>query len=200
MITITEGAKEKILALMKNEPRQDLRLRFGVQGRGPGGFQYRLGFVDPGDQQPTDTLVDAGGIPVLIDAESLPYLKGAALEYVEGERESGFKINNPNPLWSEPQALAVQQVLDQEINPAVAAHGGYVTLLDVRDDVAYIALGGGCQGCGMVDVTLKQGIEVLIQRAVPGIREIIDTTDHAGGTNPYYQPAKGAGGASPFGE
>jgi Fe-S cluster biogenesis protein NfuA len=76
-------------------------------------------------------------------------------------------------------------------------HGGYITLLDVKDDVAYVALGGGCQGCGMANVTLKQGIEALIREAVPEIHQVVDTTDHAGGTNPYYQPSKG-GGQSPF--
>ncbi len=87
-------------------------------------------------------------------------------------------------------------MLDEEINPAVAQHGGWVNLLEVKDDVAYVQLGGGCQGCGMADVTLKQGIEVRIREAVPEISQIIDTTDHAGGKNPYYQPAKG--GRSPF--
>ena len=81
--------------------------------------------------------------------------------------------------------------------PAVSEHGGFVSLLDVKGDAAYIQLGGGCQGCGMVDVTLKQGIEVMIREAVPEIREIIDQTDHAGGNNPYYQPSKG-GGPSPL--
>ncbi len=71
-----------------------------------------------------------------------------------------------------------------------------MALLEVKDAVAYIQLGGGCQGCGMVDVTLKQGIEVRIREAVPAIREIVDSTDHAGGKNPYYQPSKG--GPSPY--
>jgi Fe-S cluster biogenesis protein NfuA len=88
-------------------------------------------------------------------------------------------------------------VIDTKINPGVAMHGGYVTLLDVKDDIAYVALGGGCQGCGMANVTLKQGIEVIIREAVPEIHQVIDSTDHAGGTNPYYQPSKG-GGPSPF--
>ena len=134
---------------------------------------------------------------MLIDADSAPLVEGARIDFVEGPRESGFKIDNPNPLWSDPVAQAVQGVIDGEINPAVAAHGGFVSLLEVRDGVAYIQLGGGCQGCGMVDVTLRQGIEVRVREVVPQIREIIDTTDHAGGKNPYYQPAKG--GASPFG-
>ena len=87
-----------------------------------------------------------------------------------------------------PAGLAVQRLLDDEINPAVASHGGYISLVDVREDVVYIRLEGGCQGCGMADVTLKQGVETAILRELPDIVAVRDVTDHAGGTNPYYQP------------
>lgn len=196
MIHVTDVAREKILALLAAEGRQGLALRFAIDGRGPGGFNYKLGFVDPSEQRPDDTVVDAGGFHVFLDPQSRPNLEGVTIDYVENESQSGFKIDNPNSLWSDPTAAAVQKVLDDDINPAVAAHGGWVSLLDVKDDVAYIQLGGGCQGCGMVDVTLKQGIEVRIREAVPAIREIVDTTDHQGGKNPYYRPSKG--GASPY--
>jgi Fe/S biogenesis protein NfuA len=168
-----------------------------VAGRGPGGFQYRLAFAPEAERSPADPMFEAGGFKVVLDAASLESLKGASIDYVDSQYGSGFKIDNPNPLWSDPTAQAVQKVLDDDINPAVASHGGHVALLEVKDDVAYIQLGGGCQGCGMVDVTLKQGIEVRIREAVPAIREIVDTTDHAGGKNPYYQPSKG-GGRSPY--
>src|SRR2546426_9488580 len=85
---------------------------------------------------------------------------------------------------------SVQQVLDEMINPGVAAHGGFVELLDVQDDNVFIRMGGGCQGCGAADVTLKMGIERLIREQVPQVREILDTTDHGSGTNPYYAPSK----------
>jgi len=84
----------------------------------------------------------------------------------------------------------VQQVLDERINPSVASHGGHIALIDVKADTAYIRLEGGCQGCGMADVTLKQGIEVEIKSAVPAILQVLDVTDHAGGTNPYYSQGK----------
>ena len=100
-------------------------------------------------------------------------------------------------MWSDANAQKVQEVIDQRINPSIAAHGGYVTLLDVRDEVAYISFGGGCQGCGMVDVTLKQGVQVMIKEAVPELRDVLDTTDHAAGTNPYYQ-GDSAGAESPI--
>jgi Fe/S biogenesis protein NfuA len=193
MITISDVARTKILELIRSDGRADLALRFAIAGRGPGGFQYRLGFEEPGERQPGDTVVDAGGFMVLVDPESAPNLSGASVDFVDGPGGSGFKIDNPNPLWSDPMSQAVQRVLDEEINPAVASHGGWVTLLEVKDDVVYVQLGGGCQGCGMVDVTLRQGIEVRLREVVPSIRGVVDTTDHAGGTNPYYRPSKGAG-------
>ena len=84
----------------------------------------------------------------------------------------------------------VWEVLETRINPAVAAHGGFVQLIDVQGNTVYIQMGGGCQGCGMADVTLKQGVEVEIRAAVPEVGEILDTTDHAAGRNPYYTPSK----------
>jgi Fe-S cluster biogenesis protein NfuA len=83
----------------------------------------------------------------------------------------------------------VQQVLDTIINPAVASHGGMVTLLDVSNNAVYLEFGGGCQGCGMVSVTLKYGVERTIRDEVPEVGEILDTTDHAAGRNPYYAPS-----------
>ena len=85
---------------------------------------------------------------------------------------------------------AIRDLLERQNNPAVAAHGGYVELIDVRRNNVYLRLGGGCQGCGAADVTLKQGIERAIRDLAPLVGEILDTTDHAAGRNPYYAPAK----------
>ena len=196
MLTITDAAKKKVLAILEGEDQKDLALRVAIRGRGPGGFRYELQFVGAQEKGAKDTVINAGGFDVVVDPDSAPNLQGATVDYVDGVSESGFKVDNPNPLWTDPKAQAVQEVIDAQINPGVGTHGGHISLLDVKDDIAYIALGGGCQGCGMVDVTLKQGIEVLIKEAVPGIRQIIDTTDHAAGKNPFYQPSKG--GSSPF--
>ena len=197
MITITEGASRKIQELMAAQGKQGLALRFGVRGRGPDGFLYRLAFVERAECAADDRTLEVGAITVLVDEASVPHVQGAAIDYVDEPGGSGFKINNPNPLWADPLAAAVQQVLDADINPAVGTHGGFVTLIDVKDGTAFIQLGGGCQGCGMVDVTLKHGIEARIREVVPQIAAVVDTTDHAEGKNPYYQPAKG--GHSPFG-
>ncbi len=84
----------------------------------------------------------------------------------------------------------VQELIETSINPAVAGHGGYVELLDVKDNIVYLQMGGGCQGCGAADITLKAGIERLIKEEIPEIVEILDTTDHAAGSNPYYTAGK----------
>jgi len=92
----------------------------------------------------------------------------------------------PKPGLDTPEGRAVLQILEERINPAVASHGGRIQLIDVRDHTAYLRLEGGCQGCGSADVTLKQGIETEILSSVPSIQRVLDVTDHAAGTNPYY--------------
>ena len=85
----------------------------------------------------------------------------------------------------------VQGLIENAINPAIAGHGGFVDLVDVKDKVVYLSMGGGCQGCGMADVTLRHGIEALLRDEIPDIAEVVDATDHASGDNPFYAPAKG---------
>ena len=198
-LTITPAAKAQILAAIAEEDRQGLGLRVAIAGRGPTGFRYSLDLVASGESLADDIALDHGEFTVFVDRKSAPKLDGSTIDFVTRLQESGFKFDNPNSMWSDQRAQAVQETIDRRINPSIAAHGGYVTLLDVRDDVAYISFGGGCQGCGMVDVTLKQGVQVMIKEAVPELRDVLDTTDHAAGTNPYYQePSADAG--SPIAE
>jgi Fe-S cluster biogenesis protein NfuA len=135
-------------------------------------------------------------------------MEGAGFELIDGVRNMlghyfpevtdvrDWRDAKPKPGLETPEGLAIRALLDESVNPAVAAHGGHIALVDVADDTVYIRLEGGCQGCGMADVTLKQGVEVEIRRAVPSIQSVLDVTDHAGGSNPYFQPGKG--GAAPF--
>lgn len=196
-LTITPLAKEQVLAAIAEEQRQGLGLRVAISGRGTTGFRYSLDLVAPGENLPDDIVVEEGDFKIFVDKKSAPKLEGSTIDFVIRLQESGFKFDNPNSMWSDANAQKVQEVIDQRINPSIAAHGGYVTLLDVRDEVAYISFGGGCQGCGMVDVTLKQGVQVMIKEAVPELRDVLDTTDHAAGTNPYYQ-GDSAGAESPI--
>jgi NFU1 iron-sulfur cluster scaffold homolog, mitochondrial len=81
----------------------------------------------------------------------------------------------------------IEYLINHQINPGVAAHAGFVQLIDVKDDTVYVRLGGGCQGCSAADFTLRQGIEAIIRREIPEIRRVLDITDHAAGLNPYYR-------------
>ena len=196
MVTFTEIARAKVLELLAGEGRQGSALRFSIRGRMGGVFQYRLAFTKPEESEPGDVAADAGGFQVVVDARSAPYLTGTVVDYVESPEQSGFKIDNPNPLWNDPLAAAAQRLIDDEINPALASHGGFVHLLDVREGKAYVELGGGCQGCGMAHVTLKRGIEARIREALPEVVEVVDATDHAGGDHPYFRASES--GESPY--
>jgi Fe/S biogenesis protein NfuA len=166
-------------------------LRMQITGRGPGGFRYSLRFV-PGDQQETgDEKIDFDAFTVLIDADSAENMKGSTVDFKQDTFRSGFMIDNPNPVWKDPVAQSIQELLDSKINPSVGAHGGFVSLLNYEDGTAFIAFGGGCQGCGMVDVTLKQGVEVMIKEGIPEVSTVVDTTDHTTGENPYYASKQG---------
>ena len=131
-------------------------------------------------------------------AELLPPALGALLAPLDSAQPAAPHRVEPDPesgLESE-EGKAIQRLLDEHINPQVASHGGHIDLVDVRGDTAYIRMGGGCQGCGMANVTLKQGVAKAIQAQVPSITNVLDVTDHGGGANPYYQPGKG--GTSPL--
>ena len=189
LLTVTEAAKEKVKSVIENEEVEVQGLRVSIQGRTASAFQYGLGLEV--EAAADDIIVECDDFRVLIDTDSAENLKGATIDYVEDLNSSGFKIDNPNtPTWDNPKAQKIQELIDEQINPAVAAHGGHIALLDVSDDAIYIEMGGGCQGCGQANVTLKRGVETMIQEAFPEIKQVIDTTDHASGTNPYYQPSQ----------
>jgi len=191
MLTVTEAAQRKILSVIQAQGKPGDGLRIAIVGRSSAGFTYDMQLVEKKNAEADDIIVNVGAFPVIIDAESAPYMRDVIIDYVEELQQSGFRIGNPNPLWSDPQAMAIQELLDTQINPAVASHGGHIELVDVHDNIVYIRFGGGCQGCGMVSVTLNQGVEQAIREAFPEIREIVDVTDHAAGPNPYYQSSKG---------
>ena len=125
----------------------------------------------------------------MVSKEVIPYLEGTEVDLNDKGELEAF---NPSMSITEISGSVeeqIQHVLDEEVNPMVASHGGVVSLLEIKDHNAYLEFGGGCQGCGMIDVTLKQGVEVMIKAQIPDIEAIYDVTDHAGGTNPYYQPS-----------
>jgi Fe/S biogenesis protein NfuA len=194
MVTFTEKARAQVLAFMREQGLDNQAVRVAVRGS-PLVPEYDLALVDASDRSPDDVVVDAGGFEVFIDPGSAKLLEGATIDWVQTLQEAGFRIDNPNvkPLGAEPPsgplAERVRRVIDTRINPAVATHGGHVSLVDLRDNIVYVQLRGGCQGCGMAAVTLRQGIEAMLRDAVPEIAAVVDVTDHAAGRNPYYPSA-----------
>jgi Fe/S biogenesis protein NfuA len=147
-----------------------------------------------------EVLIDhTEGLPIAIPEDSVDKLRGAVLAF-----NNGMVMQNPNrptppaPTYVDrPEAdlsgelpQRIISVLTEQINPQIASHGGMAELVAVEGSIAYLRLSGGCQGCGMASVTLSQGIEVAILDTVPEITEVIDVTDHASGSNPYYEASK----------
>ena len=186
MLAITSKAREMLDSFAEKSGEEDLDLRIEIIGRGPKGFQYDLQFVGTDGGQEDDVITDVDGVTVRIAMRSAQYLDGTTLDFKETLMGGGFSFDNPNPLWIDELSIRVAEIINEKVNPAVASHGGVVELIGIDDDKAIIAFGGGCQGCGMADVTLKQGVEVMIKENVPEILEVVDTTDHAAGSNPFY--------------
>ncbi len=186
MIDFTETARTRVLNFLSQQQGQ------GVAALRVAGtkLEQKLWLVKPNDRRDDDEVLPVDGFEVFLDPSSSRQLDGATVDFVDDVMQSGFRVFWPSPTWNDPTAQRVQNVLDQQVNPGVASHGGHVTLVKVEGDAAYVRLGGGCQGCGAADVTLRQGIEEAILGAVPELKHVLDATDHAAGTNPYYAPSE----------
>lgn len=199
---ITEEACEQIRSALQSQhetadsPKTAVRVE--ARANGTPEFSYALKLIADDEIDGQDGVEEIAGIRVVMDPSSARHLDGATLDFEDRIVRSGFKFRNPNqpetpeigsgerPDLEGPAAEKLQRLLDTELNPAVAAHGGQISLVGVKGDKAYLSFGGGCHGCGMVDVTLKQGVEARIRELIPEIVEVVDTTDHSAGTNPFY--------------
>jgi Fe/S biogenesis protein NfuA len=200
LLTITDAARQKILDVRAGEPDPDsLALWFEMSGVQGNSFTFDM-YFRPLDEAGADDAVQPDlDISVVVPGDSADKVRGSTLDVAGG----GMVLQNPNSPRPAPAAAArppadlsgpvaqrVLQVLNEQINPAIAAHGGRADLVAVEEPIAYLHLSGGCQGCGMAAATLRQGIEVAIFDAVPEITEVVDATDHASGANPYYAAPK----------
>ncbi len=189
-VRFTDEAYEKLSEIISTHANPVAGLRLQITSREGGEFHHLLSLVEDGAQAEGDVKIESGDIAVFTDQRSAPYLDNVEVHYFEEGDERGLEFRNPNPLWTDPREFQIQDLFDQFINPQISAHGGRIELIAVEGRSAYVEFSGGCVGCGMIDVTLKQGVEVAVKENVPDIDEIIDATDHASGTNPYYQPSK----------
>ena len=196
MIDLTDAAKEKIFASLEQQDKTVLRVE--AQTNGTNEFSYSMKLIGENEVTEEDTVVDHGTVKIAMSPKSAEYLKGATIDYEDQIVRSGFKFKNPNKPevpklgagprgdLTGPVSEKIQRLFDTELNPAVASHGGEIHFHGVQDNKVYLSFGGGCHGCGMVDVTLKQGVEQRIRELIPEVEEIIDTTDHTTGENPFY--------------
>ena len=198
VLSIAPDAIEMITTLAEQEPGdEEYGLYIEVTGiRGPQ-FTYDLSFMPVGDATDAQIVERHDTLAVIVRSEDVEKLDGASLAL----SDEGLAMNNPNtpatPTIAAPKgdltgplADQIQTVIEQQVNPAIASHGGGAELVSVDGTIAYLKLMGGCQGCGMAQVTLRQGIERILLEAIPDLSGVIDVTDHASGTDPYYQAAK----------
>ncbi len=203
ILTITDKALAKLLAIRATEPDADeLALVLSISGVSGTDFTYSMHMTSVERLDNTDRVEQHGDLPVAIPEGSVERLTGATLDMSKNLLNPGLAIENPNspspmilgdgppPDLSGPVADQVEHVLRTQINPSIASHGGLAELVAVEGNVAYLRLGGACQGCGMAGVTLSQGIEATIVSTVPDISQVIDVTDHNSGDNPYYEQSK----------
>src|SRR3954468_9480893 len=202
LIQITEQARQKVEGFRAGVADADQQAMW-IEGTGvkAGEWTYNMSLKPLDAAAPDDIVEHSSGLPVVIPARDAEYLRGATVDWSDDLMHGGLTIENPNTPspsmggrpdadLSGPVPQRVLQILEHQVNPAIAAHGGSAELVAVEDSTAYVRLGGGCVGCGMATVTLSQGIEVAIMEAVPEIDHVVDVTDHASGTNPYYEAAK----------
>jgi Fe/S biogenesis protein NfuA len=206
VIKVTDEAREKAAYIRsRDEEPERLALWLEVTGEKGDKYTYSMSLQLLDDAGAQDVVQHHDDLPVVVPADSVDKLRGSTL-YRDGDLETGgIVLDNPNTPSPSPAVGAAEgpapdlsgdipqrviQVLEQQINPSIAAHGGKAELVAVDGGTAYLQLSGGCQGCGMASVTLTQGIQVAITDAVPEVTEVTDVTDHAAGTNPYYQPSK----------
>ena len=197
VMSITPEAMEKVIEVRaEEEESEELALRISVTGIQGIDYSYDLAFIHLKDLTDSDLQWETNGLTIVVPEDSHTQLVGATLDIPSNSAQGGLVIRNPNrpnPLGDiEHLELTgdiperVQQLLEQRINPALASHGGFATLIGVDGPKAYITMGGGCQGCAMSQATLTEGIQSAILEAIPEITEVIDSTDHASGSNPFY--------------
>jgi Fe/S biogenesis protein NfuA len=205
LLAITDKAREKVLGFREGVPDAE-RQAMWVEATGVknGEWTYNISLKPVDGAGPDDSLQYADDLGIVVPAGDIEKLQGATVDWSDDLMSGGLLVVNPNKPdpaspaiggrppadLSGPVPQRVMQVIEQQINPAIAAHGGSAELVAVEEDTAYVRLGGGCVGCGMATVTLGQGIEVAILESVPEVRQVVDVTDHASGTNPYYEAAK----------
>ncbi len=201
VLKVTDAAKAIILESLEEEPEnENLALRVAVRGTEMSvnmifEYSYDLSLQPLDEIDEGDLVGKVGELAIIVPSDSVEKLSGSELDAPSNPLQGGLVIRNPNRPDMEGQfdlseADSVTErlaaLLNNHVNPSLAAHGGYVELVKVEDNKAYLLMGGGCQGCAMSAATLHQGVAAIVMQHVPEIVDVIDVTDHAAGENPFY--------------
>ncbi len=191
-IIITEAAQDYLATLLAKQDHADVGIRIFITQPGTPHAETCISYCRPGEEDPSDKVLGLSKFTAWIDAVSEPFLEDAIVDFAEDRMGGQLTIKAPNskvPMINEDSPLSqrVEYYLQTEINPGLAGHGGHISLVDVvEDNVAILRFGGGCQGCGMVDVTLKEGVERTLLERIPELKAVRDVTDHTNKENAYY--------------
>ncbi|MBT3462130.1 MAG: Fe-S biogenesis protein NfuA [Gammaproteobacteria bacterium] len=192
MVTITESAQTYLAGLLAKQEAKDIGVRVFITEPGTPMAETCIAYCRPEEAQEDDIKVAYEQFDGYIDARSEPFLEEALVDYAEDRMGGQLTIKAPNakvPKVSDDSPLEdqINYVLHSQINPSLASHGGMVSLIEiVEDNVAVLQFGGGCQGCGMVDVTLKDGVEKTLLETLPQLTAVRDVTDHSVTENAYF--------------
>ncbi|AYN94220.1 MULTISPECIES: Fe-S biogenesis protein NfuA [Pseudomonas] len=191
-ITITEAAQDYLAGLLEKQNTPGIGIRIFITQPGTQYAETCIAYCKPGEQKPEDTSFGLKDFTAWIDAISEPFLEDAIVDYAQDRMGGQLTIKAPNakvPMISEDSPISerINYYLQTEINPGLASHGGMVSLVEVVEDgVAVLRFGGGCQGCGQVDLTLKDGVERTLIERIPDLKGVRDVTDHSNRENAYY--------------
>jgi Fe/S biogenesis protein NfuA len=193
MVNITGSAQEYLSELLQKQDVEGIAVRIFILDAGTPRAETCISFCRPGEEKEDDDVQELSGFIVYLDQPSIPFLEDAVVDFQKDSMGGQLTIKAPNsrlPKITENSSIEerVNYILYNEVNPGLAAHGGMVTLEEIfEDSVAVLRFGGGCQGCGMVDVTLKEGVEKTLLSQLPQLTEVRDVTDHSVKENAYYQ-------------
>ena len=193
MVSITDFAEEYLVELLDKQNVEGIAVRIFILDAGTPRAETCISFCRPGEEKEDDKMKQHKGFNAFIDKQSIPFLEDAVVDFQKDSMGGQLTIKAPNsrmPKLTKDSPLEdrVNYILYNEINPGLASHGGHVTLEEIfEDSVAVLRFGGGCQGCGMVDVTLKDGVEKTLMSQIPQLTEVRDVTDHSVKENAYYQ-------------
>lgn len=189
-ITITDAAHDYLAELLSKQETTGIGIRVFITQPGTPHAETCIAYCKPGEEKSDDTALALKSFTAWIDAISEPFLEDAVVDYATDRMGGQLTIKAPNakvPMVNEDSPLneRINYYLQTEINPGLASHGGTVSLIDVDEGIAILQFGGGCQGCGQADMTLKEGIEKTLLERIPELKGVRDVTDHTNRENAY---------------